>query len=726
MIDRLLPASLLALLLIYLQLRSGAGASPVVLVACMAALAYVVLAAGRLLLRAIAGPESNPGTAYVLGLTSICLALYLLTATSPLSATAAFAIVAVAVVASEIAFARRRRALSPDRQALVGFALCVAFTAAWCSGPAGAYEVLRTGGVLPVWTDYFFHGSIVSQLGDARAAGHGSILLADVPVSFYHFGSYTLAAAAARFLDLPGLPVATSVWLPLGFLAMTSGAYALGERLAGPAGGIAALAAIAILPDASTYGLRNGLMSFHWSVIAHPGATYALGGAFLSLLFLERWTHGRAATALAASAALAASIFFFRVHIFLLFVPAWVATVLYCLAPENRRRLAALAIVAALGVAASAASLFLTQLAQAGLVGSWRFGDPALAKFLNELHLHQEPTAYTGLYVEPTNDAGNAGTSLAAGVLLAVMAALGAFLVLLPGVAALAGVRRTLRPIDAFPAYAAYGWLLLLLFAPLTWAADATDLIERPIVLVYACFAIWTACLLLRRCEGIGGPRTTWVWPAALALTLLALPAVMLSASGMARPKFAWGESHVSHRVEPGLVEAAAFLRKRAAAGEIFATGGLTAEFASFDLPMTLVSLTGMPAYLSRPGLEGRKGGTRQIVVGTRLAALAEIEEQQHVDDVMKRLQRMRVQWYVIAGTQAPRWDPQRRAAAFTAGTVAVYSSSATPSGAALHDQVGIRYANQVVPQDAANLLELGSRERLVGRRLAHMAAAVE
>lgn len=674
MTEKLLPSLFLALLLVFLQLRSGASSDLLLVVGATAAFAYVLIASGRLVHVATRGTESNPAIEYVLGLLASCLCVYGLTLLLPLTAVGALGIVAVVVVGLEIALARRLRRRSTNPHVLIGFALCALFTAAWCNGPASAYEIMRTQGIYPAWTDYFFHGSIISQFGDVRAAGRQSILLADFPSSFYHFASYADAAALAGVLDQPGLPLATSVWLPLGFLAMTAGAYALGERLAGAAGGLAALAAVAILPDASNYGLRNGLMSFHWSVLAHPGATYALGAAFLSMTFLDRWSSGRSIVLLAASAGLAASTFLFRAHIFLLYFPAWIAAVLYSNAPERRRRSVALLLIGGLGMAALAASFLLTQFAQSGLPSHWRLGEPALGRFLNELHLHQEPTAYTGLYPDLAIE-GPSSIILGVGVLLAVCAALGAFLILLPCAAGLAGRRGVLRSIDSVPAYVAYCWLLLVLLAPLTAPGPATDLIERPIVLVYACVAIWTPCLLLR-CLDTGIPqKTARSRNALLAGSLLALPGILIGAESMARPKFAWGEPHISHRVELGLVEAAAFLRSRARVGDIFASTSSSTSFVTFDFPMKLASLSGVPAYLSRPRLEMLKDGPRKELVMQRVAALEAIEKQDRYDDAMRLLQRLPVHWYVATGVQGPNWDPQRERAAFAAGTVAVYAT---------------------------------------------------
>lgn len=668
--SRLLPASLVALLLIYLQLRSGSDAY-LALALASAALAYVTMATGRLLLVAARAPDADVCAAWTMGLLGICLGIYALTAAFPLSAATAFGIVAVVVLGLEIALARHRHGPLPDWRASIGFALCVAFTAAWCNAPAGAYEVLRAEGMLPVWPDFFIHGGLISQFGDPRAIAHQSIYLADYPYSFYHYASYAAAAAIAGMLDRPGLLVATAVWLPLGFLAMSAGAYALGERLAGAAGGLAALAAIVILPDASSYGLRNGAFSFHWMVLAAPGATYALGAAFLSLVLLDRWIAERSPGALIASALLAGSMLLFRAHIFLLYFPAWLATAIFCGAAERRRK-ALLATLPLAGVViAGAATVLVAHLESTGL-GYW-FRGLALDGFLTHAHTAQEPTAYTGLYADLASKQG--GGAIAAGIVLAFVAALGAFLILLPAAMALARRRGVLRPIDACPAFLAFCWLLLMVFAPVPWHGDPTELIHRPVVLLYAGAAIWTLCLALRCLATQASEVADRRWPTVLAGALLALPAIIIGAQGMASPKFRWGQNEVAKRVEPGLVEAAAFLRKQARVGDIFAAGGLSAQYTEFDFPTRLCALTGIPAYLSRPYLEMIKEGPRKTLAAARLAALKEVDRQADYTAAIDLLRRLRVQWYAVAGEKGPRWDPGRQRAAFSAGSISLYAT---------------------------------------------------
>ena len=661
MTDRLLPAGLVALLLVFLQWRSGVDFS-ILTVVFTAAFAYVTVAGGRLLAAAAGIRDGDPSPAWVFGLLALCLAVYGLTLLLPLTAGGALGLVAIVVLAAELSL-RRQAFPQADRKALIGFALAVVLTAAWCTEPAGAYEVVRSKGVLPLWSDYFFQGGLISQFGDVRALGRGSIYLADNPSSFYHFASYGAAAAFARLLDQPGLPLAAAVWLPLGFLAMLAGAYALGARLAGAAGGIAALAATALLPDASNYGLRNGWFSFHWTLMAHAGATYAVGAAFLSLALLERWASERSRAALVASALVALSAFLFRFHIFVLLLPAWLATTAVCSVEKSRLKAGWLMVVV-LAAGAAAANLAVSHLADAGF---WRLGNPsAFYDFLWYVHTGHEPTAYTGVYERMTGIGEPIALALAAGIGFAITAALGAFVLALPAAALLARKAGALRPIDAACGYLVFCWLLLMFFAPTPWHGDPSDLIHRPFVLLYAACAIWTACLLVRVVRKD-------LWPVLLAVAILALPAIFATAGHLAKPKFRWSEFDAAVRVPPGLVKAAAHMRKHAAAGDVFAVAGLTAAYATFDLSTQICALSGMPAYLSRPYFEMIKDARRKQVVVARLAALQEIESSTDPAAAMQALRALKVRWYLIAGDQAPRWDPDRARAAFRAGTVALY-----------------------------------------------------
>jgi hypothetical protein len=663
----LLVALLLGALLVVGGIESYGGVAAASIV-----FAYAVVTAGRLLHVAAGERSFDPSAWYVFGLLATCLALYGLTAFLPLSAAYVLVFLALLALALDFLGPRQRIALESDWRALAGFALCAAFTAAWCIEPARAYETVLDHGILPVWGDYFVHAARISEFGDSRALGRGSIFLAGYPPTFYHFASYFAAAPLAGLLDRPGLALSMSAWLPLGVLAMASGAYVLGERLSGAAGGIAALAVVAILPDASDYGLRNGFLSFHWSIFAHPGAMYALGAAFLSLAFLDRWREESARPALVASALLAASILLFRAHVFLLYLPAWLATAAYCRAQRTGRRRIGLGLAAALGVAAGGTSLLLSHLERAFPGVFWRFEGPALGRFLEITHSGMGPTAYTDLYAKIVMG-DQWGYSMVVGIGLAFLAALGAFVLLLPIAALLCKRRGCLRSLDIFPAFLAYAWLLLMLFAPLTWAVHGPELIDRPVVLLYACAGIWSLCLILRWLVSWRPSAARGAWWAALLGALLALPVTLFGSAAMAKPKFDSGKPYIALHVAPGVVDASAFLRAHALPGDAFAVAGLGDALAVVDLPTQICALSGMPTLLARPHLEMIKDGPRARLAGARLAALHHIDREADYGQAMTMLRRLHVQWYVVPHDKAPRWDPDKTRAAFRSGTISLY-----------------------------------------------------
>src|SRR5262249_5665888 len=157
--------------------------------------------------------------------------------------------------------------------------------------------------------------------------------------------------------------------------------------------------------------------------------------------------------ALLAGLALAAGTLLFRANVFVLAFPAWLAAAGLSL-PYFRTRRLQFAILATRGPALAllAGYPFIAHPATGSAIA------PALELFPNEIHLNNEPTAYTGWY-EHLRTLGNS-VAFPAGVLLVFPACLGAFLVLYP--AALLLARRRLRAIDAFPWVIAAFYLLLM------------------------------------------------------------------------------------------------------------------------------------------------------------------------------------------------------------------------------------------------------------------------
>jgi hypothetical protein len=145
-------------------------------------------------------------------------------------------------------------------------------------------------------------------------------------------------------------------------------------------GGVAALAALFLMPDASKYGMRNGFFSFHWNLLVSPTTGYALGTALLAVVFLHRWVATRSQIAFAWSAALVGATFLFRAHVFILLFPAWVAVVAIASHTVQQRRILFLVLAGALAIGAALALRFAPHLPP-GV--SWVFDEGSCARAIS-------------------------------------------------------------------------------------------------------------------------------------------------------------------------------------------------------------------------------------------------------------------------------------------------------------------------------------------------------
>lgn len=616
--------------------------------AAMVLTTLVVLSAGWASLRALGVPNSSPSAAWVLGVFAISLVLYVLVQWLELRALIAAAL--LAAVAGGLAWRERLWRAQIDQRELVGIVLCGAVTLLWCHHSASAPATLARLGVLPVWIDYLIDGGVISSFGDPLAQGAQSIELAGFPRPFYHYASYMMPAAFAQPFDLPGLPLATSVWLPLGFFTMCAGGYAFGVALSGSAGGVAAVAALTLLPDAGDYGLRNALFGFDWHVLTRPNAAYGVGIALVSFVLLQRWCEERRPQLLAASIALASGLLLFRAQIFVLATPCVLAIATVATAEFRRRWL----VYTCAGLVLLAAFYLIVD-------------EPhALRPFL--LTVHEQPgIAYAGWYDSLLQRYG-AGIAIPLGVLLVFPAFLGVFTLLYP---AALWLRRRMA-FDAMPLLLVGSYAALMVLAPIPANGDAAELTHRPFVLVYAVVASWTAAVLTERI------RFHWLVAASAAAVVALWPASGLWSEA---PKLSWGWNYYARAVTPGLAEAAGFLRKEGKPGEQFAVAPLQRGWAPIERPgwvptdaaVELSALSGMPAYIARPYLDVLQGGERRWVAEERLAELEAIERETRPRAALGRLGAKGVSWYVVTGGVGPRWDPDRQLAAFTQGKVAVY-----------------------------------------------------
>src|SRR5882762_2501493 len=622
---------------------------------------FFVTFSGFLALRALRLAELPASAAWVAGVFASALMVYALVAWFKLLAVHAFALWAGALAACAIVFPERG-ALSRrlDRREMAGLVVCGLVTMMWCREVAQAPAGLVREGVLDAWVDYFIHGGIISQFGDPLAV-RGSVFLADQPPLLYHYATYMLPAALAGLLDQPGLALATSFWLPMGVLTMCAGAYALGAALAGATGGLASVAVLTLLPDASAYGLRNGFLSFHFHMLVAPGADYVIGLFLLCAAVLSRWMPGASARPLLGSALLAAGALWFRIQVFAAGFPAWLATAALA-APAVRKRKFLFFIAALL-------AFLLFVIAFYAATGA----DLALEIFLGVLHDWQEPTAYTGLYEALLNQHGRL-VAVIAGIVLVYLACLGALVVLYPLAVWLAHRARALQAIDAFPAFVLASYLAVMLTAPIDKHRDSTEFTVRPFVLVYASVAVWTVCLLCRVFALRWPQRASQAWRAVLGASLLGVALAWQGTPAMGLPKFDWGWEYSSKRIDAGLTHAARYLREHGRPGQVFAVRGLELRWAATDPAVQLISLSGMPAYLSYTSAHTIEAPSREKIALERYAQLARLDRAPSAAAALDELRRLGIAWYVVTGWSGPPWDREWRQASFFERNVAIYA----------------------------------------------------
>jgi hypothetical protein len=198
------------------------------------------------------------------------------------------------------------------------------------------------------WPDSFYHARLISAFANqAAGAPLQSMNAAGEPASIYHYASYVLPAALSAFTGTPGYATFSSFMLPVGILLTGLAAYGMGVSFWGKAGGLAAAAALLLLPDTAQQGIHNHWYSYQFLQQVNPGQLFGVATMAAAWVYmLDACKTGRLVS-LAASYALAVVCItykaqFFVANAFLL----WVFPALFFGALSRRKRLAWVAFAA--------------------------------------------------------------------------------------------------------------------------------------------------------------------------------------------------------------------------------------------------------------------------------------------------------------------------------------------------------------------------------------------
>lgn len=580
------------------------------------------------------------------------------------------------LVAAGALLARRLPARAPaidpsDLVVALIFAIVVGYFARHV---AASLPILEQTGTFPFWVDYFYHGGTIASFGDPLALQAGNIALPGAHRFFYHFAPFMPAAALAEITRLPGLGLATAVLSPLGLFVGLCGLYALGIEFGGVALGLIAALLVALLPDASHYGLRNGFYGFQWLVFINPGAPYALGLCAVAWLAALRWFRTQRRAFLWLAALLALLSFLVHVHLFALFVPAAAATgALSFLEPRWRHHVV---------IAATALGAMATILMVAGFLGHY----DAIARPTDFVaaSLNNGPHEYLEFFHRLTVDGPLLRTvATVVGGLSIMVAALGIWVLIFPVTAWWEARHGRFRADDYFPVLLCLVYIAQMFWAPVAPNGDVTELHHRQFVLVYAIVLLWTIPRLAV-IAGIGAAARSRAWRAVAAGGVIALAAMGLWRDvnpADPSPIMTWTRSFYFLPIPPGIPQTAAFLRAHARPGDIMAVPVAEAHDQLFGIPNELISLSGLPVYVARIDYNSTIHGPQIAALTERRAtAVAAIDNAGDRTQALAALRALGIRWYVAVAPDMPAWDRSGGAAIFHDGATFVYDSGVNRS----------------------------------------------
>lgn len=561
---------------------------------CRAAGFLAVMNAASLAIGRAASPLAPPVFGvfgdYIIGVCAFSLTVLTVCLAGTVSAGAGAGVaIVIGAGAGVLALRRGGRPARGTAEFILLLVICAACVI-WSWQAVTAMPRLRETGLFSAWTDYFLHGGEVAQFAQFGALHGTSIFAAGAALPFYHYGSYMVPAALCAVSHMPALVSTTVLWTLLGFLMFGLGVAFLGGALGGEAAGIAAVIAVLLVPDAAHYGLENPFFDFHWLMQVAASGCYAMALACLALAMLLRWLRVGRRTDLAWTIGLILGTFELRVHIFLV-LTLTIAIMFLAVWRPARWWWRPLLVVLGAGAALLAMALLATV--------------PRAPDFFSGVHdpigtlegmLKMPPSWSADFYGHVVNSEHFTnpvarvlwvGAVGALGFLQLLLAAFGALFPVYVGALAWLAWRGACRAEDFLPLAAVAAYFTMVAIFPNT-PKEPFEFAHRPFVLPYTLLAIWCARYAMLAVQA--GLRAAPARRITLAVAVLLL-AVPLSLQGTAQSSgIKWNDLFSRLRIPAATQQAAEYLRRHAAPGDVVATpaGALDDAFLALSERPTL------------------------------------------------------------------------------------------------------------------------------------------
>lgn len=605
--------------------------------------------AGRSAARLVGpGAASDFPTVFLFGCLLLNSALYLLAWISPFS----ILVNALSLLAAVLGWQILRP--PPDRRpdavegegegtGLLTLAICLAAATLWAQDSLPP-RVFRLNGVLMrPFVDSYFHTCEIRLFRDAQGAGSlHDIRMAGRPIWFYHHASYLATALVSAATATSAYLSFGSFYVPFGIVLSGLAASALIRALWGGRAGVAAAAALLLVPDASYHLIANHFLSYHWLQQVGPAGLYGVSILAVAWLFmLEGCRAGR--VGLVALGLITAGVsVHYKAHLFVAAAPLiWLYPGVFFRGARWGWKAAWLGF----GLASLALAVQLAQRVEA--VPVLRLDGSSMKTFLDYIlgWIDHVPTRNYYARFSPTSSLLN---DVAWGSILLFYGALGLFGVAVVTLAlvALSRPRRVEFAHAVFPLLVILVWLVMSLGLAYNTKnpMHQDELLHRPFVWAYFVGAAWTGGLAYRLFldERV---RSSRIWRNALAIALVPMLSVPLYLGiNVQLGSKRWGRSLVYQTCPRGLFECARYIRKNAGPGDLV-------QVSEADPKLRFSALCERPAYAC-----AYFDGKPDPVLAGRIEELKTFKAMTNVESIRRFATKHRIRWFVLPPEIPVRW----------------------------------------------------------------------
>ncbi len=474
-----------------------------------------------------------------------------------------------------------------DSASLWVVGICLGATTLWCQDSIHPISVHGNVVVMKPWVDGFYHAVHIRIFGASHGASSiEDFRLAGVPARLYHYGMYLTPALIKQASAIHSYTAFAGILAPVGVFFTGLAAYAFFGSLWGAWPGLAAAAALLLLPDGAQQGMQNTFMSYHWLTQISPSATYGLALLAVAWLFVIRGcTQGNRLQVLTGWL-VSGILLFYKLHFFI--ASALLLLLVFPLFFSARLGLRKRALWAG-----SASVVYVTALVYGQKVPGVpliRFDGSSVGEVLRLVRSFATHGALRTYLDQHTGPKVPFTSNLLIGIPYILLAALGLFVPLLV-ILVIRLRKRTSLLYVLFPLLLVANFLAMFFGLALDFTRSTPDeLSHRPVMVMYFFVVAWIGAALgltlleSRRLSRVARPAII-----GLGIVLMAVPAFL--GSGVQRM---WAMPRVSPVQLPiGLVRAAQYIREHGSPDDVF-------QDSQFDRTYTVAALCERRAFAAR------------------------------------------------------------------------------------------------------------------------------